>query len=335
MPQKFLVPIIISALLFSSPTSQAQPNPDSEPSLPSELLHLLSNDLSVSSQAADQLKNKSPQQVQQWRTALLQLLQSETRDSQILAIKVLGHLQDPFFLEPLLQTLKSKHAIVRQSTAHTLGQMGDKSANQALMLSLQDPNTEVRRESARALGLILRNRTEISKGSSSIQALTNALTKVLGDPDKQVRQYAIETLGLAEDRSEEHKDRLTRAFIQALRDEHEDVRDQAAGSLPFEIVDSLKQRLLQDLQDPDPEIRRLTARAVYPMTLMTSETGDQAIVQALIQIFQKDPQRKVRIQAATTLENMFDESILKLLKKAAKEDPDPEMRRFLDNLLVD
>lgn len=120
--------------------------------------------------------------------------------------------------EPLLHTLSSEDAIVRQSAAEALGRLGYRPAISHLIASLTDDSAWVRRAATRALAHIgdsgaidpltqrvsddspwVRRSAVYALGAIRAKQSVSALITALDDPDPQVRRNAAWALGRIRD----------------------------------------------------------------------------------------------------------------------------------------
>ncbi|KKG09872.1 phycocyanin subunit alpha [Methanosarcina sp. 2.H.T.1A.6] len=157
-------------------------------------------------------------------TPLLLVLGDENRFVRKEAAKALGQLEPEKVLELLIHALESGNHFMRQGAVRALRQMSsDETRNQIsdkvfdiLDNAFQDEDKLVRREAARALENISRNRPE-----RAFQSLINALD----DEDEEVRRLLAGVLGCLGSETAVPK------LIRALKSEDETVRRFAAEAL--------------------------------------------------------------------------------------------------------
>ncbi len=133
-------------------------------------------------------------------------------------------------VEPLLDALASKEALVRQSAAEALGHLGHRGDAARFVTLLTDESPWVRRAAARILGHIgdstaithlakrlddesplVRRSAAYALGAMRARPAVSALVAALGDADAQVRRNAAWGLGRIGDRDALPKLRLLRS----------------------------------------------------------------------------------------------------------------------------
>jgi HEAT repeat protein len=217
---------------------------------------------------------------------------------------------------------------VRSNAAEALGKLNSQKAVPSLIITLEDPDIEVRWKSAEALGRI--------RDPIAIDPLINALndydgdvrkyaTKALGDIgddyaiepliealrdiDWPVRKVAATALGKIGD------ERALKPLLNALNDNDIDVRRHAIGALVKMEKHAVKP-LLNKLHDPDWQTRAISAEAL-------GRVGNRKAVKELIKSLGdgkvKDENRYVRGKAAEALGRIGDKSAAKFLENALNE----------------
>lgn len=153
--------------------------------------------------------------------------------TRVWAARILGRIQDPAAVEPLMKRLSDRHDLLRVAAAEALGALGDKRAIQLLVqATLRDPAGQVRAHAAEAVAKL--------EGAGAIDILIAALS----DPDYATRIRALEAF---ESISLED----TSALEGALRDPNLEVRKRAA--LALERVGYVD-KIAAQLAEPDPEL---------------------------------------------------------------------------------
>ncbi|MCP4652057.1 MAG: hypothetical protein GY858_01555 [Candidatus Omnitrophica bacterium] len=228
-------------------------------------------------------------------------------------------------IDRLIKGLKDPDPEVRKDSARVLGKIGPaaKPAVSALIDVLKDPDSKVRVNSARALAAI---------GPAAKEAIS-ALTKALKDGNKYVRwnsAWALGQIGPAAEPAvssliEALKDKdwvvransatalgeigpaaepaLVRLRKLAKNDPDEEVRTAVQeaigkiekGSESVGTEDAEVDRLIKGLKDPDPKVRKDSARVLGKIG-PAAKPAVSALIEAL-----KDPDFKVRANSAGTL----------------------------------
>lgn len=204
---------------------------------------------------------------------LISALRSDNLNRVKNAARVLGELDDPAAVEPLIALLGASRASIRNAASKALAKMdslpqvlehakdadarmrraitrltpeyGDPSTVDALAEALRDPDPLVRRNAARALGLL------DAPGS------VKHLSKALRDGDWRVRQWAAYSLGLIT-----RKTGATRRLKKTLNDENRHVRAAAATALGDNRIKGAVNRLLVKMRGNDPLLRDAAVSAL-------------------------------------------------------------------------
>jgi HEAT repeat protein len=108
-------------------------------------------------------------------------------------------------------------------------------------------------------------------------------------------------------------DAVVRTLTQALRDEDRIVGWAAARLLRHSGDDEAQERLREALSDPDPEVRRLVARAIA-----TTSSVEPAILEALAKVV-RDPQVRVARAAAAALSASGEAAAVRILLDECRE----------------
>lgn len=173
------------------------------------------------------------------------------------AANILGRIESPRAVAPLMEALKNQNGQVRVEAVRALGDLEDAQSVNAILGVLNDREWEVRREAVDALSEI--------KDPGSLDAIQDALR----DAVWQVREEAADALGEFDD------PRSLQVLISAMRDDHPKVREAAADALgDFEDIRALRS-LSEALRDPDWEVRTAAANAL-------GEINDRQAVDPLI-----------------------------------------------------
>lgn len=155
-------------------------------------------------------------------------------------------------LEALVEHLRDDEEddVVRRWCAQILGDMQDRRALPALLVTLNDVDAEVRARSAHALGAI-----------GDERAADRLIERLLVDPVPFVRVAVARALGNVS------TERAMQRLVEALADPEWWVRLRAIEALES-IGAPARDLLVASLSDPDPQIRRETARALEGIGVM-------------------------------------------------------------------
>lgn len=228
-----------------------------------------------------------------------------------------------------------RDAAVRATCAKLLGRFEAKSARDALISALKDPNADVRRWSAQALGVIgewqaieplgeLLNKEPSGETRKTIVIAMRAIgdrraapilaATLVKDPEVSVRMLAATTLGELKDT------RAWQQLVQALSDTAPAVRKAAALALGLMQETRALDKLIELLgHDDHVDVRGVAARAL-------GQLGKRKAVQPLIEGL-NDPHPYVRRLCAGSLGLIGSSKALKPLKHVASNDPDPVVRK--------
>ena len=193
------------------------------------------------------------------------------------AAEALGQMKSPRVGAALIGALADKSDAVRRAAVRALADLEERSAVAPLEgLLLNDPDSDVRRECAHALGNFSQARS------------LDPLTKALGDPDAEVQHAAADAIGDLDDvtkapaalifattsRDLELRRSATKALahigdaaavqalVDRLSDADKDVRLAAVEGLGEMNVGAAIPGLTRALNDRDPEVRRAAAEAL-------------------------------------------------------------------------
>jgi HEAT repeat protein len=221
----------------------------------------------------------------------------------------------------LVAALEDPDSNVRRHAARALGKIGEARAVKPLAAALRDGHEEVRREAAQALREI-----------GDVVAVTS-LIEALRDREAHVRCFAVDSLiGTLRNVRRFTPDALAElggsgveALTAALRDPASTVRCGAANALG-EIHDARAlEPLIQALNDPDPHVREAAVRSLMG-------TRDPRAAELLIAALDHD-NPKVRSHAAKVLGALRDIRGLEPLITVMR-DEDPEVRDSAASALV-
>jgi HEAT repeat protein len=180
------------------------------------------------------------------------------------AAKALVQIGDPA-LPIILKQLEETDFKRRRIASSILPEFEDPSLAEILFNSIEDNDPIVRRNSARAIGIL------------NVCNAVKPLRKALKDEDWRVRQWAAASLGLISS-----KTGATQSLIKALNDESEHVKYAAIIALGDNKSKSAVDRLLKILKNEDSIIRCAAIKAL-------GNIGSQKAVKPLInQYFEGD-----------------------------------------------
>jgi HEAT repeat protein len=182
------------------------------------------------------------------------------------AASILNRIGAPAF-GPLIAALESENSQLRFVASLVLGDMG-RSAIEPLLLALADPNPHVREGAAVALGKIeggpfhermlalLGARSKPAEHKPRSSAAVVPLINALKDEHEAVRREAATALGWARDA------RAVEPLAAALRDSSEAVRALAAWALGMIESDTATDALAMSLKDESPQVKKAAAKAM-------------------------------------------------------------------------
>lgn len=202
----------------------------------------------------------------------------------------------------LVELLADPDSDVRRTAAEALGKVGHKSSTGSLIMVLDDPDARVREAAALALG-------RLGDGKSGM-----ALAKHLDDSAESVRMASALALGEIEFSADREAQTLA-----VLRHPQGSARIAATRALLSLDTVSLSADLIHALRDPDPRVRQGAAAAL-------GETGNLGAVSHLRSLLKTDVAASVRAEAAFRLGKIGDHAVLAELSRAAEADPDMRVR---------
>ncbi|MCS6289844.1 MAG: HEAT repeat domain-containing protein [Nitrospira sp.] len=202
----------------------------------------------------------------------------------------------------LVELLADPDPDVRRTAAEALGKIGHKSSNSGLTVALDDPDAQVREAAALALG-------RLGDGKSGM-----ALAGHLADSAEPVRMASAQALGEIEFSADREAQTLA-----VLRHPQGSARIAATRALLSLDAVSLSTDLINALRDPDARVRQGVAAAL-------GETGNPGAVSYLRSLLETDMVASVRAEAAFRLGKIGDNGVLAELSRAAEADPDMRVR---------
>ncbi|HEX2055911.1 MAG TPA: HEAT repeat domain-containing protein [Nitrospiraceae bacterium] len=205
-----------------------------------------------------------------------------------------------------------------------------------LVALLDDPNPEVRRTAAEALGKV---------GASLPREV---LVRTLSDPDPRVREAGVIAMGRLSASAGDPT-----ALVRALKDTAVPVKRAAARSLgEWNEVPSMDEALVRLLKDPETTTRRAAIQAllqvempgVFSQVTLAAKDPDAEVRQGAVATLGEwwgakaipilrdrlvhDEAAGVRAEAAYQLGKIGDDRLVKELRRAAETDKDEAVRRW-------
>jgi len=260
---------------------------------------------------------------------VMDMLRSEFVRSRQAAVRILANaISDTEARQILLQTLKDKFWLVRQSTVEALGQTGDVKVVAVLLEALKDENARVQHSVILALGKIgdarvveplleaLKDESSVVRRSAS-QALARLndkravapLYEALKDGDESVQLSAAKALGQLGEKAQ-----AIEVLLATLKDKNKPwwVRQNAAVALQ-ELGDvHALEIFFEALKHEDWEVWLRAAKALRRL-------NDKTKIMDVLFNAQKDDNWKVRQNAALVLGQLDDILAVTALRKALKD----------------
>ena len=202
----------------------------------------------------------------------------------------------------LVELLADPDPDVRRTAAEALGKVGHKSSNASLIVALDDPDARVREAAALALG-------RLGDGKSGM-----ALAGHLADSAEPVRMASALALGEIEFSADREAQTLA-----VLRHPQGFARIAAIRALLSLDTVSLSADLINALRDPDARVRQGAAAAL-------GETGNPDAISHLRSLLRTDGAASVRTEAAFRLGKIGDHAVLAELSRVVEADPDMRVR---------
>jgi HEAT repeat protein len=275
----------------------------SDPRAIEPLVEALGRDeAAISRPIADVLEGLGPRAV----PALLDVLRSSKTESQrYWAARILGASTSFASAAHLITALQDRSEKVRAEAARALGRLKAPQATHPLTNTLlRDPRAPVREEAARALGEIGDERA------------LGTLNRALNELPYEVRAGALAAMEKMGDKAIPH-------FLQALEEDDERTRTQAATALErIGHVGQLIERLAEDSGK--------TGGPSFPVLLKVARTG---VVESLIQALSY-PDLQVRVRVCQLLGEARSKSALDALSDVVRNDSEWAVRaRALEALI--
>ena len=236
---------------------------------------------------------------------LISQLKAEDLEVRRSAVVALGRIGDVSATPALVNTLDDK--VLAIDAAHALGEIGDPQAVDGLLKLIGDEDSSIRQASVAALNSIIppsmsqriipllhdldpnvRESAVKIAGYFGYPEAAGALVELSRDPNERVRCAAIEHLPFVED------ERALDVLANALKEETPNVRAAAARALGNMDGQHVVAHLIEGLSDDDVWVRYLSARAL-------GRHRDEASVEALKRVIEKDEYNHVRIAALDSL----------------------------------
>ncbi|KXK05182.1 HEAT repeat domain-containing protein [Nitrospirales bacterium NOB] len=191
---------------------------------------------------------------------------------------------------------------VRRTAAEALGKIGYREAGSSLLGALNDGDARVRAAASLALGRLGESRSG------------TALARALSDPAETVRANAALALGEIEASSTREAQ-----ILAVLREGTPSGREAAARALLGLETVSFSPDLVAGLRSPEPAVRQGVAAAL-------GETGDERVIQLLLALVKKDSAPGVRAEAAFRLGKLGDGRVVGDVAAVAESDSNVTVR---------
>jgi len=195
------------------------------------------------------------------------------------AAAALTKIPDARAVEPLIQALQSGDLMLRDRAAEALGKIRDRRAVEPLMAALRDKDGSVRHDAAESLGEI------------GDRKAVEALIPALADKDLSVRSRVIDALVKIGD------PRAVPALLARMTDDDWAIARQDAAEAAVRLDPKAIDAIVNVLKNPDPRLR-------WEATQWLGRLGDGAVLAALKQTAEKDPEEAVRDGAKKAIEEI-------------------------------
>jgi HEAT repeat protein len=241
----------------------------------------------------------------------------------------------------LIKGLTSDNKVIRQKSAYLLGDAGDVSAVEPLILALKDSEANVRGEAASALGWLhnqksidplletlkdkdeyVRSRSAFSLGKIGNKKALEPLIKTLQDKSQIVRKETVIALGLLGDV------KSVPALIRILDDKDPEVRTKAASSLG-QLGDKKALEPLMKKVAMKHETREVRIEAICALGLLKDKKAIPVLLVSL-----KDADGTIRAWSSDSIARIGDKKLLPELEKAIKIEKTPEVKVRLQASIV-
>lgn len=246
----------------------------------------------------------------------------------------------------LFRSIRASHPELRLRTVRAIGRIGDHRGTELLLRALDDPEPEVRAEAAFALGQLRDTTTSTTTalarlaldpdlettirgealaalakigGEGAGETIERALTKLVDDPEAP--SDLLGTALLAGWRLPP-TDQITAAGIRAAESPDREIRWRATYLLMRHRAPESRSTLLALTADPDPLVRALAIRGLYPG--LASRRAEREEIEGALLNALDDPHPHPRINALRALTGFANESIVEFVAKHL-DDPDPKV----------
>ncbi|GKS56628.1 hypothetical protein YTPLAS18_01550 [Nitrospira sp.] len=209
----------------------------------------------------------------------------------------------------LVTLLTDPNPDVRRTAAVALGRIGATQAVDALLSALRDSDPAVRQWAAWAVGVVASERP---------RDVGPPLIRLLADPSAMVRKAAAQALGELDEDST-----VKEQVFKQFQSGEGNVRSAAALAL----VGHGRIEWLADVRRAFP---RLSATGRQALVAMLGELGDSRVIPMLEERLQTDENAGVRGEAAYRLGIVGGRDALPVLHRAATDDPNANVRRWAE-----
>ncbi|MCP2727890.1 HEAT repeat domain-containing protein [Limnofasciculus baicalensis] len=218
-----------------------------------------------------------------------------------------------------LEKLQDQNSDVRSETARALVRLRQDSeiVVNALILRLEDEVSSVRAWAARALG-------ELGKGSETV---VDALLLRLEDDNFFVRLYAVGAL----DKLGQNSDRVVNALLLRFNDLDSNVRAQAVNALGKlgQATETIVNTLLLGLGDEDSYVNYETALALSKL----GQNSDKVVNALILRLDDRDSNIRARAALALAELGQVTETIVNTLLLGLGDKQNPDVRVWATNVL--
>ena len=228
---------------------------------------------------------------------------------QVSAASILGSIQDPDAIDPLLEAMKREAdadatesekayaASIRSGASAALGSLGTAAVEPLIKVMQTNENENAVVNACSTLGTI-----------GDRRAVDPLIYALLNDPKKSVRAAAASSLGTLRDR------RAVPSLIEALKDEDVVTRANTAASLG-NIKDKRATQSLIGLIVDENEREKIRTAAISSLGTINDAPALDVLAKVLINEREKDGIRKTVASALRTMENSWaSEPLIALLK---------------------